>query len=243
MEKTAHIEGTRGNVTAPSHSERRTLSDLLASLAENFLQVYFLDPYTGVFSSYAGNAFDEDGNRDFSRVNFYEDVADRSGTIVLPEDKPLVDRMYSRENLLSVLESGKPEEFIIRLPTGQANRCMYMKNRIVPYEDSDGSKKLVIGVLDVTEEKLAKNALEEKNAYLEHFIRTFNSAYVVDLKNNTFEIIHMDHAFQEEDVKNALAAGMNGHIAKPIDVPKLLATLAGILKPEKTNEFHPEGKP
>ena len=32
-----------------------------------------------------------------------------------------------------------------------------------------------------------------------------------------------------EDKENAVAAGMNGHIAKPIDVPKLLNTLAGIL--------------
>ena len=33
-----------------------------------------------------------------------------------------------------------------------------------------------------------------------------------------------------KDKENALAAGMNGHIAKPIDVPKLLNTLEGILK-------------
>lgn len=33
-----------------------------------------------------------------------------------------------------------------------------------------------------------------------------------------------------EDKENALAAGMNGHLAKPIDVPKLLNTLEGILK-------------
>jgi CheY-like chemotaxis protein len=29
----------------------------------------------------------------------------------------------------------------------------------------------------------------------------------------------------EEDRKNALAAGMNGHLAKPIDVQKLIQTL------------------
>ena len=32
-----------------------------------------------------------------------------------------------------------------------------------------------------------------------------------------------------EDVKNALEAGMNAHIAKPVDVPKMMETLAKIL--------------
>lgn len=34
----------------------------------------------------------------------------------------------------------------------------------------------------------------------------------------------------EEDRQNALEAGMNGHIAKPLDVPHLLRVLADALK-------------
>ena len=33
-----------------------------------------------------------------------------------------------------------------------------------------------------------------------------------------------------EDVSKALACGMNGHLSKPIDVAKLYATVAGVLK-------------
>ena len=33
----------------------------------------------------------------------------------------------------------------------------------------------------------------------------------------------------KEDVDNALAAGMNGHLAKPIDIPKLMQTLKVLL--------------
>ncbi|MBQ0108968.1 MAG: response regulator, partial [Clostridiales bacterium] len=42
-------------------------------------------------------------------------------------------------------------------------------------------------------------------------------------------IIAMTANAFEEDKQNAFAAGMNGHIAKPIDVPKLLGTLSEIL--------------
>ena len=159
--KGIRIEGTHQNVTALTHYEKRNLTDLLASLADNFLQVYFLDPYTGKFSSYAGNAFDGDENRDYSQINFYQDVANRSGSIVHHDDKPLIDKMYSRENLIAVLESGQPTEFIIRWPTGNGDECVYMKNRLVPFADDDGTKKLVIGVLDVTSEEQQQRLLEE----------------------------------------------------------------------------------
>ena len=36
----------------------------------------------------------------------------------------------------------------------------------------------------------------------------------------------------EEDRQKALDAGMNGHVTKPIEIPKLLETLAKILKKE-----------
>ncbi len=48
-----------------------------------------------------------------------------------------------------------------------------------------------------------------------------------DLAN--IPIVAMTANAFEEDVQNALAAGMNAHIAKPIDVPKLLVTLQQVL--------------
>ena len=46
----------------------------------------------------------------------------------------------------------------------------------------------------------------------------------------TIPIFAMTANAFEEDRQNALKAGMNGHIAKPLDVPRLLSILADALK-------------
>ena len=51
-----------------------------------------------------------------------------------------------------------------------------------------------------------------------------------DRKRSQIPILAMTANAFEEDRQNALAAGMNGHIAKPIDVKKLIEELAQILK-------------
>ena len=43
-------------------------------------------------------------------------------------------------------------------------------------------------------------------------------------------LLSLIHISFEEDRQNALKAGMNGHIAKPLDVPRLLSILADALK-------------
>ena len=42
----------------------------------------------------------------------------------------------------------------------------------------------------------------------------------------------------EEDKRDALAVGMNGHIAKPIELDKLLSMLAEVIKQQENCLFH-----
>ena len=51
-----------------------------------------------------------------------------------------------------------------------------------------------------------------------------------DAKKAALPIVAMTANAFEDDRKNALHAGMNGHIAKPLDIPKLFQVLSGLLK-------------
>ena len=46
----------------------------------------------------------------------------------------------------------------------------------------------------------------------------------------------------EEDRQNALAAGMNGHIAKPIDAAKVEKALTALLRPGADGKTSPAGR-
>ena len=195
--KGIRIEGTHQNVSELVHYQKKGLQDILAAMSDNFLSIYVLNPYTGSFEALlSGSSYDKNDDRDYSKVDFYEDVADRSGSIVHPDDKPIIEKMYAKENLVKVLEDGVPTEFVVRWPTGKGNECVYMKNKLVPFVDSDGTKKLIIGVLDITKDKISEMTLKERNVYLEYFLRGFNSAYIVDLGNDEFEILYMNHEFK-----------------------------------------------
>ncbi|MDO4501307.1 MAG: ATP-binding protein [Erysipelotrichaceae bacterium] len=52
---------------------------------------------------------------------------------------------------------------------------------------------------------------------------------MTDFKKADIPIVAMTANAFEEDVKNAIEAGMNGHIAKPVDVNELMSVLAEVL--------------
>ncbi|MDO5445926.1 MAG: ATP-binding protein [Eubacteriales bacterium] len=219
--KGIRIEGTHQNVTHLAHIQKKNLGDMLSTLSDDFLDVYFLDPYTGSFESYANaSSFDGEDDRDFSKVNFYEDVADKSGGIVHPEDKPLIDKMYSKENLISVVESGETQEFVVRWPTGQGDDCIYMQNKLTSFIDGDGSRKLIIGVRDVTQEKKTQKALEAANNAKTEFL--FNMSHDIRTPMNAilgYTDIAMNHIDEPDRVGDSLKKIRlsGGHLLKLIN--------------------------
>ena len=65
------------------------------------------------------------------------------------------------------------------------------------------SRKMKTNLNEITRQKevieasrqeleIAEKTLKERNVYLEYFLKSFNSAYIVDLKNTSFEILHSE---------------------------------------------------
>ncbi len=182
--KGVRIEGTHQNITRLAHYEAHTLADMLSILSDDFLDVYFLDPYTGSFLAYSNkSSFDGNNINDYSNMNFFTEVANTSGSIVHPDDKPIIDEKYSKTHLISLLENNGTDEFIVRWPNADGT-VRYMKNKLTVYPDFDETKKLVIGVQDVTNIMELERIKEEQLIILEALGKDYEFIDIVDLQED-----------------------------------------------------------
>ena len=205
------IEGTHQNVTKLAHYEARTLADMLSILSDDFLDVYVLDPYTGSFTAYANrSSFDADEPRDYSMDNFYEQVAANSSSIIHPEDQPLIDEKYSKKHLVSLLESNGTDEFVIRWPNLTNGTIRYMKNKITVYYDFDETKKLVIGIEDVTRQMEYKRLQEEQMIILEALGKDYEYIDIIELNEDKSEDV--SRPFRSPALRPALVPGWESNL-------------------------------
>ena len=72
--------------------------------------------------------------------------------------------------------------------------------------------------------------------YMDGYEATRQIRNLTDVAIANIPIVAMTANAFEEDKQNALDAGMNGHIAKPIEIPKLEETLKHIFSAEREKE-------
>ena len=90
---------------------------------------------------------------------------------------------------------------------------------------------------------ISEKSVREKNVYLEYFLKSFNSAYIVDLRNNSFEILHMSENFRKAFAMDGDKGDMDQFIEKHIhpddrELMRSMSDSANVMRIlEKQNEI------
>ena len=174
--------------------------------------------------------------------------------------KSLVDMMGGRITVKSEQEKGSEFTISLRFPIGEAKTgqtppaakaSAFTGKKLLVVEDNELNLEIASTLLkeagfevDTAENgKIAVEKVEAASAdrydlilmdiqmpEMDGYEATRRIRALPDTKKAALPIVAMTANAFEDDRKNALRAGMNGHIAKPLDIPKLFQVLSELLK-------------
>ena len=174
--------------------------------------------------------------------------------------KSLVDMMGGRITVKSEQEKGSEFTISLRFPIGEAKTeqtppaakaSAFTGKKLLVVEDNELNLEIASTLLkeagfevDTAENgKIAVEKVEAASAdrydlilmdiqmpEMDGYEATRRIRALPDTKKAALPIVAMTANAFEDDRKNALHAGMNGHIAKPLDIPKLFQVLSELLK-------------
>ena len=104
--------------------------------------------------------------------------------------------------------------FIIAIITYAVNRAVSSRKLKINLDEITRQNEII----EASRQELeaAQKTLNERNVYLGYFLKSFNSAYIVDLAHNSFEILYMNPAFQNvftiEGNKQSMEDFIGNHI-------------------------------
>ena len=174
--------------------------------------------------------------------------------------KSLVDMMGGRITVKSEQGKGSEFTISLRFPIGEAKTeqtppaakaSAFTGKKLLVVEDNELNLEIASTLLkeagfevDTAENgKIAVEKVEAASAdrydlilmdiqmpEMDGYEATRRIRALPDTKKAALPIVAMTANAFEDDRKNALRAGMNGHIAKPLDIPKLFQVLSELLK-------------
>ena len=186
--KGVRIEGTHMDVSDVAHFQKQNLAGLLSKLSDNFLNVYFLDPYTGQFEEYTrSSAIDNEAVTSVSHKDFFSYIEEQNLKLIHPDDVKSFSEMFAQSNLINILETGLVSEYTARWKHEKDDAFRFMRSKLSVFEENDGTKKLIIGVKDVTKERINEIQLEEKLQIVEALTQDYDYVDIVELRDNKLE--------------------------------------------------------
>lgn len=188
-------------------------SRVLASLSDNFVDVFYVDPYTGAYSMYSkdeNTRYQEFSRRFDNGTNFIDVMNSDEITQIHKDDINQCNMIFSKENFMEIIDSEDRQVVDLRFCVGDG--YIWMRYILVPYINDDTTSSIVVGVEDITEEKLhqvrledSKNRAENENKAKTNFL--FNMSHDIRTPMNAikgFSELAWKHIDDKEKVKDCL---------------------------------------
>ncbi len=170
-----------------AREDRITFSRVAQALAGNYFSIYVVDPDTGAFAEYSATEQYAQLGTDKAGADFFWMLRNCAERIVFPGDRDRFLSVFSRENVMSILE--RDGIFTTKFQLMLGADPVYVSMKATLMEDSDG-RHIIIGMSNIDaqirreleyQRKMADARTAAKNDFLanmSHDIRTPMNAIV-----------------------------------------------------------------
>ncbi len=190
------LEGCHQDVTDLSHFQKQGVTELFASLSDDFASLYFVDPDSGRYEYWSHKDESTIGSTlsalEVGR-DFYAALENDMKVVVEKSYHDLLREKFSRKNMKKIQVTGIPQEFEVCWKNPKnPDKPSWIQEKIVRFRDHDGCYRLLVGFRDVTKQKEHEQVMLRNNAMAARFLETFQMVYYVDLEKDEALILRYD---------------------------------------------------
>lgn len=199
---------------AEDKEELRESMEIINGLASEYLALYYVNLANNTLRVYS-----VDGNRIADTKQLLSDCSDPLALIqkfvnspaVHPNDRALFSD-FTPSGIKKRLAGSK--KFTVRFRRNYGHGYLWSVADVVKYEAVDEEANII--VIGFAERDKEIKLEQDRRKLLDYFVQSYSSAYSVDLTNDTFEVIHMDHVFSQIFNGGGTRADMNSFITQHI---------------------------
>ena len=217
----------------------RKMMNMLFSLSSEYDPIIVVEPESGEYDWYMSQVDELTVNTSMTvhGDSLYKNIGIDGASIIHPDDRAQFQAFYTRENMRRIAETGETQETENRWFLKLEGRYKWKYNKAVRMVDDEGKVYVVVGVIDTTEQKEKEEELSVKEIELarrtvlsDYFLKSYASAYYVDLKNRQLEVLRVLKGFDENLAgqtlpADELLAGYMGMFTHPEDRERVLQNL------------------
>ncbi len=192
------------------------------ALMANYISIYYVNTITGEYIGYSGSKTYEMLKIEENGTNFFEDSQTNIDRVVYEEDRELMHRVMTKDNILTNIQNNK--YFLVNYRLIVDGEPTYVSLKALKLADDDTN--MVVGVRNIDEqtkleleaEKKMKKNITYSNIALA-LAQNFLSIYYIDINTNEYIEYNLD---SEKQSLNKVSSGTQFFEDSIINAKKLI---------------------